>query len=89
VPFEEMGFPSAGETSSAYSNRLVTHGTPAVAGAVAVGLSGIYLTIKHHEEAMAELQKEGGHGETPALSEVETAVSHSPHEAAPDEATEE
>ena len=54
IPFDELGFPGPGETSSAYSNRLVTHGTPAVAGAVAVGLSGIYLTIKHHEEAMAE-----------------------------------
>ncbi len=29
---------------------------PAVAGAVAIGLSGVYLTIKHHEEAMAELR---------------------------------
>ncbi len=86
VPFEELGFPSGGVVSSAYTNRLVTHGTPAVAGAVAIGLSGVYLTIKHHEEAMAELAKET-HGETPALSEVEVAVSSSPGAATPDETT--
>lgn len=57
VPFEELGFPSTESTQSpAYSNRLVTHGTPAVAGAVAIGLSGVYLTIKHHEEAMEEMR---------------------------------
>lgn len=55
VPFEELGFPIAGTTSPAYSNRLVTEGTPMVAGAMLVGLSGIYLTIKHIiEEAAAE-----------------------------------
>ena len=80
VPFEEMGFPTGGIVSSAYTNRLVTHGTPAVAGAVAIGLSGIYLTIKHHEEAMAGLGEEA-HGET--------AVSPSPAETDPDQATEE
>lgn len=59
VPFEELGFPTTESTlSPAYSNRLVTHGTPAVAGAVAIGLSGVYLTIKHHEEAMAELRND-------------------------------
>lgn len=90
VPFEEMGFPSAGETSSAYSNRLVTHGTPAVAGAVAVGLSGIYLTIKHHEEAMAEL-RESGLGETAVSHPPVKATSDeaSPTETTPDEAAEE
>ncbi len=59
VPFEELGFPTTESTQSpAFSNRLVTHGTPAVAGAVAIGLSGVYLTIKHHEEAMAEMRSE-------------------------------
>ncbi len=59
VPFEELGFPTTESTlSPAYSNRLITHGTPAVAGAVAIGLSGVYLTIKHHEEAMAELRND-------------------------------
>jgi formate dehydrogenase iron-sulfur subunit len=50
VPFEELGFPIAGTTSPAYSNRLVTEGTPLVAGAMLVGLTGAYLTIKHQKE---------------------------------------
>jgi len=50
VPFEELGFPIAGTTSPAYSNRLVTEGTPMVAGAMLVGLTGVYLTIKHLRE---------------------------------------
>jgi formate dehydrogenase iron-sulfur subunit len=50
VPFEDLGFPSAENTSPAYSNRLVTEGTPMVAGAMLVGLSGAYLTIKHQKE---------------------------------------
>lgn len=50
VPFEELGFPIAGTTSPAYSNRLVTDGTPLVAGAMLVGLTGAYLTIKHQKE---------------------------------------
>ncbi len=54
VPFEELGFPIPGATSSAYYNRLVTHGTPAVFGAAAVSLSGIYLTIKNVQEETAE-----------------------------------
>lgn len=55
VPFEELGFPVAGTSSPAYSNRLVTEGTPLVAGAMLVGLSGAYLTIKHLKaEAAAE-----------------------------------
>ena len=55
VPFEELGFPIAGTTSPAFSNRLVTEGTPLVAGSMLVGLSGAYLTIKHlKEEAEAE-----------------------------------
>jgi Fe-S-cluster-containing dehydrogenase component len=47
VSFEELDFPIAGTTSPAYSNRLVTEGTPTVAGLMLVGLTGIYLTIKH------------------------------------------
>lgn len=54
VPFEQLGFPTAETVSPAYSNRLITHGTPAVAGAVAVGLAGIYLTIKKQKEQDAE-----------------------------------
>jgi ferredoxin len=54
VPFEELGFPIAGTTSPAYSNRLVTEGTPLVAGAMLVGLSGAYLTIKHEKEEAEE-----------------------------------
>ena len=42
-----------GTTSPAYSNRLVTEGTPMVAGAMLVGLSGVYLTIKHIKEEAA------------------------------------
>lgn len=53
VPFEELGFPIAGTTSPAFSNRLVTEGTPMVAGAMLVGLSGVYLTIKHIKEEAA------------------------------------
>ncbi len=79
VPFEELGFPTTESTlSPAYSNRLVTHGTPAVAGAVAIGLSGVYLTIKHHEEAMAEMRDDAlaeesePEAETPAAESEET-----------------
>ena len=50
VPFEELGFPNPETTSTAYFNRLVTEGTPMVAGAMLVGLSGAYLTIKHARE---------------------------------------
>ncbi|MBI5930476.1 MAG: 4Fe-4S dicluster domain-containing protein [Chloroflexi bacterium] len=58
VPFEELGFPEAGTTSPAYSNRLVTEGTPMVAGAMLVGLSGTYLTIKHLKEEAAKERQE-------------------------------
>ncbi|MBK8025799.1 MAG: 4Fe-4S dicluster domain-containing protein [Chloroflexi bacterium] len=58
VPFDELGFPIAGTTSPAYSNRLVTEGTPMVAGAMLVGLTGAYLTIKHlKEEAEKDRQE--------------------------------
>jgi hypothetical protein len=61
-----LGFPTTESTHSpAYSNRLVTHGTPAVAGAVAIGLSGVYLTIKHHEEAVAEMRSDSLAAEEP------------------------
>ncbi len=55
VPFEDLGFPIAGTSSPAFSNRLVTEGTPMVAGMMMVGLSGAYLTIKHLKE---EAEKE-------------------------------
>ena len=58
VPFEELGFPDAGTTSPAYSNRLVTEGTPTVAGAMLVGLTGIYLTIKHLKDEAARDRRE-------------------------------
>ncbi|HVU12705.1 MAG TPA: 4Fe-4S dicluster domain-containing protein [Phototrophicaceae bacterium] len=58
VPFEELGFPDPAATSTAYSNRLVTEGTPMVAGAMLVGLSGIYLTIKHLKEEAARERAE-------------------------------
>ncbi len=58
VPFEELGFPDAGTSSPAYSNRLVTEGTPMVAGAMLVGLSGAYLTIKHIKEEAARERAE-------------------------------
>jgi formate dehydrogenase iron-sulfur subunit len=54
IPFEELDFPIAGETSPAYYNRLVTHGTPTVAGAVAIGLTGTYLTINNLKQEAAE-----------------------------------
>ena len=54
VPFDALQFPSAETTSPAYSNRLVTEGTPMVAGMMAVGLSGVYLTIKHIREEAEE-----------------------------------
>jgi formate dehydrogenase iron-sulfur subunit len=47
VPFEELGFPTTdGEESPAHFNRLVTHGTPVVAAAVAIGMTGVYLAIE-------------------------------------------
>ncbi len=58
VPFEELGFPIAGTTSPAYNNRLVTEGTPMVAGMMLVGLSGAYLTIKHMREEAAKDREE-------------------------------
>jgi formate dehydrogenase iron-sulfur subunit len=71
VPFEALGFPSAENTSPAYSNRLVTEGTPMVAGMMLVGLSGAYLTIKHiREEAAKERQEaEQAHAAQPAGEE--------------------
>ena len=54
VPFEELGFPIAGTTSPAFNNRLITEGTPMVAGAMLVGLTGVYLTIKHMKEEAAK-----------------------------------
>ena len=61
VPFEELGFPMAGTTSPAYSNRLVTEGTPLVAGAMLVGLTGAYLTIKHQKEEAEQERLEAEH----------------------------
>jgi formate dehydrogenase iron-sulfur subunit len=51
VPFEDLGFPPAecGE-SPAHLNRMVTHGTPALAVGVALGMTGIYAAIKRQGE---------------------------------------
>jgi len=68
VPFEELGFPDAGSTSPALSNRLVTEGTPLVAGAMLVGLSGAYLTIKHQKEE-AEKDRLEAEQDKPAAGE--------------------
>ncbi len=58
VPFEELGFPQAAEISPAVSNRLVTEGTPTVAGVAAVSLTGIYLTIKNAKQEAEDDQAE-------------------------------
>jgi formate dehydrogenase iron-sulfur subunit len=65
VPFEELGFPISQETESPASfNRLVTHGTPVVAAAVAIGMTGAYLAIerqsKDNAAARAEHAEEAG-----------------------------
>jgi formate dehydrogenase iron-sulfur subunit len=62
VPFEDLNFPSAevGE-STAYFNRLVTHGTPTVAAGVALGMSGIYLAIKRQAEDNAAAEPDQAH----------------------------
>ncbi|MEO8391455.1 MAG: 4Fe-4S dicluster domain-containing protein [Chloroflexota bacterium] len=69
VPFEELGFPDAGTSSPAYSNRLVTEGTPMVAGAMLVGLSGVYLTIKHIKEEDAKERAEQAQAVQPTEEE--------------------
>lgn len=71
VPFEELGFPEPGTTSTAFSNRLVTEGTPTVAGAMLVGLSGIYLTIKHIKEEAARDRREAEEEDGEAVAEEE------------------
>ncbi len=62
VSYDQLGFPSGKQTESpAHFNRLVTEGTPAVAAAVALGMSGIYLAIKRqgHDNAAAEADDAG------------------------------
>ncbi|MEW5872198.1 MAG: 4Fe-4S dicluster domain-containing protein [Chloroflexota bacterium] len=57
VPFEQLGFPTTGQTESpAHFNRLVTHGTPAVAASVAIGMTGIYLAIQRQGKDNAVAQ---------------------------------
>ena len=57
VPFEQLGMPTTELTESpAHFNRLVTHGTPAVAASVAIGMSGIYLAIQRQEKDNAAAQ---------------------------------
>ncbi|KAF0108118.1 MAG: 4Fe-4S ferredoxin [Anaerolineaceae bacterium] len=72
VPFEQLGFPTTERTeSSARFNREVTEiGTPIIASAVALGMTGIYLALKpktgkhaaekteHTEEKTAQAQEE-------------------------------
>lgn len=51
VPFEQLGLPTTELTESpAHFNRLVTHGTPAVAAGVAIGMAGIYLAIQRQSK---------------------------------------
>jgi formate dehydrogenase iron-sulfur subunit len=57
VPFEQLGFPTTELTESpAHFNRLVTHGTPAVAASVAIGMTGIYLAIQRQAKDNAAAQ---------------------------------
>jgi formate dehydrogenase iron-sulfur subunit len=59
VPFEELGFPISQETESpAHFNRLVTHGTPVVAAAVAIGMTGAYLAIERQSKDNAAAKAE-------------------------------
>lgn len=46
VEYEDLRFPKVDLNSTAYSNRQITHTTPAVAGTAVVALSGIYLAAK-------------------------------------------
>ncbi|MFO3797893.1 MAG: hypothetical protein ACK8QZ_11540, partial [Anaerolineales bacterium] len=62
VPFAELGFPEPGEVPPAYSSEAIMHATPAIAGGMALLLSGIYLTIKRFQEnatAEQETQETG------------------------------
>ena len=52
--FAETSFPQLSTTSSGFSNRQVTGTTPAVAGAMAVALTGIYLARKNSSEHEAD-----------------------------------
>ena len=57
VPFEQLGLPTTDLTQSpAHFNRLVTHGTPAVAASVAIGMTGIYLAIQRQGKDNAAAQ---------------------------------
>ncbi len=51
VGYDQLGFPTSERTESpAHFNRLVTHGTPAVAAGVAIAMSGAYLAIKRQSK---------------------------------------
>jgi formate dehydrogenase iron-sulfur subunit len=64
VPFEQLGFPTTEQTESpAHFNRLVTHGTPAVAASVAIGMTGIYLAIQRQVKDNAAAQHADEQGE--------------------------
>ncbi len=68
VPFEQLGFPTTQMTESpAHFNRLVTHGTPAVAAGVAIGMAGIYMAIqrqgKDNATALSEHDADSHTGE--------------------------
>lgn len=70
VPFEQLGFPITTQTESpAHFNRLVTHGTPAVAAGVAIGMSGIYLAIKRQGKDNAAAEGEHAQSEHKAAEE--------------------
>ena len=57
VSCDELCFPCVDTHSTAYSNRQVTHTTPAVAGTTALALSGIFLAIKYFGKAKDEHHK--------------------------------
>lgn len=76
VPFEDLGLPTTTLTESpAYFNRLVTHGTPAVAAGVAIGMTGVYMAIQrqakdnaaasqeHHQSQPDDNAEEANHAE--------------------------
>lgn len=68
VPFEQLGLPTTNLTQSpAHFNRLVTHGTPAVAASVAIGMTGIYLAIQRQGKDNAVAQ--AGHTDAQHTSE--------------------
>lgn len=56
IPFEELGFPTVGtEPVTKLSEQVAVYGTPAIAGAVALALGGLYWFTKRKKQVQAEL----------------------------------